>query len=235
MKIRNIVLWGFVAIISLGCGGPSSIMIKPDATKNIRSIAILEIKQPFYQMMDLSSATPWGAISEQNRAKEIKPKFVGILKKEKFSFNKYLTNELHKSLRKAGYKTYAIKVKRDEKEIFLKSYAKYKSAKVDALLDLTPVSAGYVVQQPMISSFWRPETKAFVRLVNARDGAILYQDTLMYGYHNTFMSAVDLDAPKKFHFEEREDIFKAGNKVIVNGLKDAATQVAAYIGKQLEK
>jgi len=235
MKIRNIIFLLSLAIISVSCGGPSAISVKPETTKNIRSIAILEIKEPFYQMMDLSSATPWGAIAEQNRAKEIKPKFVSILKKENFSFNKYLTKQLHRSLRKSGYKTYAIKVKRDEKDIFLKSYAKYKSTKVDALLDVTPITAGYVVESVLISGYWRPETKTYVRLVNSRDETVIYQDTLMYGYHNPFMSGFDLDAPKKFHFEERADIFKADNKTIVAGLKDAANKVAEHIGEQLKK
>ena len=235
MKIKNIMLSGLVAVVLIGCGGPSAIMIKPDATKNIRSIAILEIKKPIYRVMDLGSATPWGAIAEQNRAKEIQPKFLGILKKEKFSFHKYLTSQLHRLLRKQGYKTFAIKVKRDEKDIFLKNYAKYKSSKVDALLDINALTAGYVVENAMFSSNWRPETKTFVRLINRRDEAILYQDTLMYGYHNPFMSGFDLDAPEKYQFDEREDLFKAGNKVIVGGLKDAANQVAAHIAKQLKK
>ncbi len=228
-------MWLVVVVVSSGCGGPSAVLFKPDATKNIRSIAILEIKEPLYQVMDLSSATPWGAIHEQDRAKEIKPKFVGVLKKEKFSFNKYLTKELHRSLRKAGYKTYSIKVKRAEKTMFLKDYNKYNSLTVDALLDVSPLTAGYVVENALISSHWRPETKTFVRLVNVKDGAILYQDTMMYGYHNPFMSGVDLDAPKKFHFDEREDIFKAGSKTVVAGLKDAANSVAKEIGKQLKK
>lgn len=235
MNIRNIILLISVAVVSFGCGGPSSILVKPGATKNIRSIAILEIKEPLYQVMDLSSTTAWGAIAEQDRAKEIKPKFVGILKKERFSFNKYLTSQLHRSLRKEGYKTYSIKVKRSEKSLFLASYKKYKSSKVDALLDINPLTAGYVVENALFSSHWRPETKTYVRLVNAKDESIIFQDTLMYGYHNPFMSGFDLDAPKKYHFEERKDIFKAGNKIVIAGLKDAAKSVAAHVAKELKK
>lgn len=82
---------------------------------------------------------------------------------------------------------------------------------------------------------WRPESKTLVRLVNARDSSILFQDTMMYGYHNPFMSGIDLDAPKQFHFDERADIFKAGNKVVVAGLKDAAKKIAIEVGKQLKK
>lgn len=88
MKIINIILWFVIAIISAGCGGPSAIMVKPEALKNVRNIAILEINEPFYQIMDLGSSTPWGAIAAQSDAKEIKPKFVALLKKEKFSFEK---------------------------------------------------------------------------------------------------------------------------------------------------
>lgn len=236
MNIRNIILLAFVALISVGCGnGITSIAIKPNAVKNIRSIAILEIKKPTYQVMDFASATPWGAIAEQNRAKEIHPKFVGILNKEKFTFNKYLTKELHRALRKAGYKTYAIKVKRKDGKLFLDNYKKYSSSKVDALLDVAPFTAGYALENYLLSNFWRPENKTFVRLVKARDGAVLYEDTLMYGYHNPFMSGFELDAPKKYHFDNRDDLFKAGNKVIVGGLKDAAKSVAAHIAKQFKK
>lgn len=125
MKIINIILWFVIAIISAGCGGPSAIMVKPEALKNVRNIAILEINEPFYQIMDLGSSTPWGAIAAQSDAKEIKPKFVALLKKEKFSFEKNLTQELHRSLRKSGYKTFAIKVKRPAGlGKFLESYKK---------------------------------------------------------------------------------------------------------------
>ena len=235
MKIRTTFLSIFIAVVSISCGGgPSSILLKADATKNIRRIAILEIKEPLYQMVDLGSSTPWGAISAQNDAKEIKGTFDNVLKKEKFEFNKYLTQELHRSLRQAGFKTFAIKVKRADAGKFLESYEKYKTAKIDALLDVATITAGYVVENFITSSHWRPETKTLVRLVNARDGAILYQETLMYGYHNPFMSGVDLDAPEKFHYQNRADIFKAGNKAIVDGLKDAANKVALYVGNQLK-
>lgn len=235
MKIKNIVLLFAITITIIGCGGPSSIMLKPDAMTGIKSIAVIEMKEPAYFVMDLSSGTPWGAAAEKKRADEIKPKFVGILKKEKFIFTKQLSQQLHRSLRKAGYKTYAIKAKRGDKPAFLESYEKYKSGKVDALLDILPLGAGYTLENALISNFWRPQAEALVRLVDAKTGKILYQDRLMYGHHNPFISGVDLDAPKKFHFNKREDIFKAGNKVIVAGLKDGAKQIANYLGKSFRK
>ena len=235
MNIKNIVLWFVIAIISAGCGGPSAIMIKPGALKNIRNVAILEMSEPVYRMMDLGSATPWGAASAASDAQDIQPKFESVLKKEKFSFNKFLTQELHRSLRRAGYKTFAIKVKRTGPGKFIEDYKKYNLPKIDALLDVVPVTAGYVVQHVMTSNFWRPEAKANIRLVNARDGSTLHQNTINYGYYNPFFSGVDIEAPKKFHFEERVDIFKAGNKVVVAGLKDAAKKVAVEVGKQLKK
>ena len=235
MKIKSIVLLFAIAVFSVACGGPSAVMIKPEVKSQIRSIAVLEIKEPIYRMMDLGSSTPWGAVAAASDAKEIKPKFDAILKKEKFKFNKYLANQLHKSLRRAGYKTYAIKAQRAEAGKLLEDYKKYNRSKVDALLDVAVVSAGYVVENVITSNHWRPETRVFVRLVNAKTGEILHQDIMMYGYHNPFMSGVDLDAPKEYHFDEREQIFKAGNKVIVAGLKDAATKVASEVGKQLKK
>ena len=235
MKIKNIILWSFLALVLVGCGAGSSVIVKPEATKNIRSIAILEIQEPFYQVMDLGSSTPWGAVIEVNAAKEIKPKFVALLNKEKFSFNEYLTEELHRTLRKAGYKTYSIKVKRAELYKFVENYKKFSAEKADALLDVVSGTAGYVVEHPLTSAHWRPETKTLVRLVNTLDGNILYQDTVMYGYHNPFMSGVDIDAPKKFHYQKRDDIFAADSAVVVDGLKDAATKVAMHVSMKLKK
>lgn len=235
LKIKIIMLLSVISIVSVGCGGPSAVMVKPDALKNIRTVAILEIKKPLQRIMDMGSSTPWGAISAQNDMKEIQPRFDAILKKEKFAFNLALTQELHKALRHAGYKTYAIKVERADAAKLLEDYSKFKSRKVDALLDVAVVSSGYVVENVITSNFWRPEARVFVRLVNASDGTILYQDTMMYGYHNPFMSGVDIDAPEKFHFSAREDIFKAGNKVLVAGLKDASKKVAQQISKELKK
>ena len=134
MKIKNIILWFVIAIISAGCGGPSAIMVKPKALKNIRNVAVLEMDAPVYRMMDLGSATPWGAASAASDAQEIQPKFESILKKEKFAFNKSLTQELHRSLRRAGFKTFAIKVKRTARGKFIENYKKYNLAKIDALV-----------------------------------------------------------------------------------------------------
>lgn len=235
MKIKNIILLLAVSIISFGCGGPSAITVKPSQLKNIKNIGILEIQEPGYRMMDLGSATPWGAASAASDAQEIHPKFMSVLKKERFSFNKYLAQELHRSLRRAGYKTYSVKVKRTGPIKLLENYKKYNSPKIDALLDVAAITAGYVIQHGMMSTHWRPETRTFVKLVNARDASILHQDIMMYGYHNPFMSGVDIDAPEKFHYQERADIFKAGNKAVVAGLKDAAKKVAMELGKQLKK
>lgn len=235
MNIKNIILSMGIALILLGCGGITLVAMKPDAMSNIHSIAVFEMKEPPYIMMDLSSGTPWGAIAEKNRAEEIKPKFMGIINKEKFVFKDYLSQKVHSSLNKAGYKTYAVKVDRNAESAYIPSYEKYKNLKVDALLDIVPLGAGYTVQQPIVSSFWRSYAEVLVRVVDAKTGAILYEDRLMYGHHNPFISSVDLDAPKKYQFNEREDIFKAGDKVIIAGLKDGANQIAGYIGSKLRK
>ena len=234
-KIKIIVLLAFVTLVSTGCGGPSAVMVKPDALKNIRSIAVLEIKKPVQRIMDLGSSTPWGAASAHNDMKEIQPRFDAVLKKEKFAFNTALTQDLYKALRHAGYKTYALKVKRPDAAKLLEDYSQFKSRNVDALLDVVVVSSGYVVENFITSNFWRPEARVFVRLVNANDGTTIYQDTMMYGYHNPFMSGVDIDAPDKYHFSERADIFKAGDKTLIAGLYDASKKVAQQISKQLKK
>lgn len=234
-KIKTILLLAFISAVSTGCGGPSAITVKPDALKNIHSIAVLEIKKPLQRMMDLGSSTPWGAISATNDMKEIQPRFDAILKKEKFSFNTALTRDLYKALKHAGYKTYSLKVKRPDAAKLLEDYSQFKSKKVDALLDVAVVSSGYVVENFITSNFWRPEARVFVRLVNTSDGTILYQDTMMYGYHNPFMSGVDIDAPEKFHFSERADIFKAGDKTLIAGITDASKKVAQEISHQLKK
>lgn len=235
MKIKSIILWAVVAIVSAGCGGPDSILLKPDATKHIRTIAILKMKKPAYFMMDLSSATPWGAGMAAKDAQTIRPKFEAELKKENFDFEKYFTHKLHAYLKQQGYKTYNVNVKRDEKGLFYDNYAALKLKNIDAILDLNAIEAGYVLENLITSNFWRPSTRIFVRLVNTKDNATLYQNNYMYGHHNPFMSAIDIDAPKKFHFEEREDIFKAGSKTIVAGLKDGADKVAKQIALQLKK
>ena len=158
-----------------------------------------------------------------------------MLKKENFDFEKYFTTKLHAYLRNQGYKTYNVNIKRDEKALFYDNYANLKLKNIDAILDINAIEAGYVLENLITSNFWRPDTRIFVRLVNARDGVTLYQNNYMYGHHNPFFSAIDIDAPKQFHFSEREDIFKAGNKTIVAGLKDGADKVAKQIALQLKK
>ncbi|MCW8857666.1 MAG: hypothetical protein OQJ95_09910, partial [Kangiella sp.] len=165
---KRVFLISLVVFFLSACA-PSSVVIKPEDKQGIRTIAILQIDEPHLRMMNLGSGmAAFGAIGGAAiAASEESERLSKVLKKEKFSFSKQITNDLHKQLRAAGYKTTIIKVSREDKRKLLEDYSKI-NVKADAIMDVVVSNSGYVTEHFMFSPHWRPEARAFVVMVNAK-------------------------------------------------------------------
>ena len=215
---------------------PSAISIKPEDKASIKTIAILQIEEPQLRMLNLGSGmAAMGAIGAAFAANDESKKLFNEIKRQKFSFQNQLTLDLQKQLKNAGYKTMIVKVKRADIRSLLEDYSHLRIKNADAILDVAVTNYGYVTQHFMFSPHWRPEARAYVALAKPMTKKIMYQETMMYGYHNPLMSGVELDASAAFHFNDQEDIFKAGSTKIVSGLKEASLKIAMQISNTLRK
>lgn len=224
-------------VFLLAACAPSAVSIKAEDKKSIQTIAILEIEEPQLRMLNLGSGmAAMGAIGGAAiAAGSESEKLHKILQTNNFSFRKQLTQDLQQKLKSAGYKTMVVKVPREDSRSLLEDYSKLRIDGADAILDVVVTNYGYVTEHFMFSPHWRPEARVFVAMAKPMSSEAIYQDTMMYGYHNPFMSGANLDASKAFQFAEEEDVFSAGAPKIISGLKDASGKVASHISKALQK
>ena len=234
--IRKWSLFLSLVLLLTACA-PSAVSIRPEDKNSIKTIAILQIEEPQLRMLNLGSGmAAMGAIGGAAiAASSESERLFKALKSKKFSFRNQLTRDLQQQLKKAGYKTIVVKVPREDTRSLLGDYSKLRIKNADAILDVVVTNYGYVTEHFMFSPHWRPEARAFVALAKPMDNKVIYQDAMMYGYHNPFMSGVELDAPKAFHFAEQEDVFKAGASKIISGLKDASLKIALHSSNTLKK
>ncbi|MDH5484673.1 MAG: hypothetical protein OEY43_05485 [Gammaproteobacteria bacterium] len=228
---------GLVFVLSIAACAPSAVSIRPEDKAGIKTIAILQIEEPQLRMLNLGSGmAAMGAVGGAAiAAGDESQKLFNELKKNKFSFRDQLTRDLKNQLKKVGYKTIVVKVKRADVRSLLGDYSKLRIKNADAILDVVVTNYGYVTEHFLFSPHWRPEARAFVAMAKPMGTQVIYQDTMMYGYHNPLMSGVELDASPAFHFAEQDDVFKAGSKKIISGLKDASLKIAMQISSSLSK
>jgi len=87
--------------------------------------------------------------------------------------------DLKASLEGHGYAVTDIAIPRPDAKL-LKAYPGAADGAADAYLDVAVVSYGYVAAGISDSSPYRPFVSAKCRLVRARDGAVLMEDTILY-------------------------------------------------------
>lgn len=231
MTFKKIVLLSLFTLVLTACGGPSSVMIKPEQKQNIKTIALIEITNPPTRMLNLG--TGFGAIGLAVSVES--EKLEEILKKNRFNFALQLTSDLEAYLKRSGYVVKKVNVNRTKELALFEDYKSLNIKGVDAILDIVVGNHGYVTEHFMLSPHYRPESRTLVQMADAVSGQVIYSDIMMYGYHNPFMSGIDLETQKKFEFPNQEDVFNAGDKVIVAGLRDAALQTAKEIANALKK
>lgn len=228
-----------ILTILTGCGTTKT-TLRPDATANITTIAIIKVDEPpAYVAQDFGNVgMMFGAAgaavaggSSANSGKSV----ASVTAKANYKASKRFTSQLAKKLSASGYKVKLVSVKRKDKTELLENYnAVIKVVRADAILDVVIESMGYATEHPMFSAHWRPASQVQVAFVDTRTGEKIYTEKFMYGYHNPFMSGTDIEAPEKYHFDNAEELF-ASDAEFINGLNHSVDAVVNQIVKTLKK
>jgi len=220
----------FVATLVTGCGG-NAVAIKPDAVSSVKTIALLEVPAPQYRLINLGSPIPLATVVIDKTTGAEKSVQTAV-DNHGYAFNQKLTDELTAQLEKSGFKVIHINASRSELKL-MKDYSTIDAQGADAILDVVAQSAGYVTEHYIFSPEWRPESSTVAAMYSPKNNEVIYEETIMYGYHNPLNTATDLDAPKEFFFKNQEAVFEAGEETLLAGLDDAAKSIASEIASRL--
>lgn len=209
----------------------------------IESITLVSVPEPleYVTMNKGSAAGALGAIGGALMALDGYEKtkgLLGALARSKFSFSEQLTQDLSATLGAGGYRVAMATADRGGRpDKLLDDYAAIwaASGESDALLDVSVVNVGYSTEHFMFSPFWRPDVMVRASLVLRTTGERLYEERIMYGYHNMFMSGAKLDTPKEYQFADQDALNAADDATLINGLKDASRRIAAHIAEKMIK
>ena len=158
----------------------------------------------------------------------------GAISRTKFSFADQLTQDLSAALAERGLKTQRVDADRKGRpDKLLEDYSSFQATGADAILDVSTVALGYATEHFLFSPHWRPEAHVRVALVSRASSQRLYEERIMYGLHNPFMSAAKLDAPKQYQFADQEAMDAADDATLIGGLKDASKAIAAHVAKNI--
>lgn len=230
--------FSMLLLVTLTACGVTKVSIKPEVKQKIRTIAIVLPEEPPVRVKNLGGlGNAFGAIGTGIQA-AVEGDFLKLdktMRQKKFTYSRGMVTALRKELRKAGYKTKIVKIKRKEPGKLREDYSRLRVKGADALLDVVITNIGYVTENFVLSPEWRPESRAMFALSIPRQKETVYQETIMYGYHNPFMTGTEIDAPKKFQFNGEAEITKASKKTIISGLQDSINKIAAHVAEQLKK
>lgn len=205
----------------------------------IQTIALIRVPQPHEvtTMNKGSLAFAFGAIGAGAVALDAQTKqkgLLGALARTQFSFSDQLTQDLNAALTARGFKTLLVEADRKNRpDKLLEDYSGISAGGADAILDVSLASLGYATEHYLFSPHWRPDVKVYASLVQRNSSARLYEERIMYGVHNRFLSAAKLDAPKQFQFADQETLEAADDATLIGGLKDASQAIAAHVAKQI--
>jgi len=242
MKTRNILMCNtmLAALALSGCGASVPVKVGQQSLSGIRTVAIVKVPEPReYTVIDKGSpAGAMGAVGGAAIAMEANKNqkgLLGALARTKFSFADELTAELQATLRKLGYQTKVVSAQRSDPHKLLGEYSALTTSNDDAVLDVSTKGAGYATQHWLTSPFWRPEAHVEVALYSRNAGELVYDESFMYGYHNPFISATNLDAPVAYQFANKAAMEATSDERLISGLKDAAKAIANAVAAKFAK
>lgn len=171
-----------------------------------------------------------GNLIEAHRAAGAQQEMQAVLAKANYNYAAALTDSVFLAMRKAGFSMVRSPDSRPEKERgrFLDNYPQMK--RVDAYLD---VYADYVGFQALQSSEdYRPRLEISARLVDARNGRVLFQDRIVYGFSvSTDEDAVLVRAEDNYRFRDRAAL-QANPTLTARALQNAIEAVSWELAKQ---
>lgn len=230
-------LLGFVFLA--GCASVPQQTFHRPTEQPLKKIALITIPDPaFYHAMDwanpgLMFGAVGGAVAGAQMNAQTK-QFNNLISSKGLVKATLLSGELAAKLRQYGYEVVRVDLAHKKPSELLESYDGLANDKVDAILDVVfaPYGAGYSTVNLFDREF-RPDVRVKAKLVSKYSGKVLYSGVVMYGYHNPFMTATDLDAPKRYYFSDF-DTLVANRDQAVEGIKAGFIAAADQIAEALK-
>ncbi|TAG49980.1 MAG: hypothetical protein EAZ30_01560 [Betaproteobacteria bacterium] len=180
-----------VAINFAGCATIEKQAFNREANATVRKVALIEPRPTtgFGISIQNHPALHLGLIGALAYATEMTSKSNSLdaaMKPLGWSLTEALTAAVAEELTKSGYEVVRIDLKRDALTL-VKDYAEYKSnpafapaLSADAWIDLATRDPLYIANGP--TSDYLPSIGVTVRMVSAKDQAVLYREDFLYGY-----------------------------------------------------
>ena len=239
MNIMSKAFFISVTMMMLAACGTTQVALNPEATANIDSIALVRVIEPAtytgadFGNIGMAFGAIGGAVAGSSSAKAGKS-INQIAIDKNIKAGERLTAALTDKLEANGFDVTLVTATRDKKTKLLSDYSNVKSNGADVILDCVIESIGYSTENPITSNFWRPSSQIKVALVESKSQKVIYSEKFMYGYHNPYLSATDIDAPKKYRFKNKEELFSDTDRLaegIVNSIDSIAIQIADRLKK----
>jgi hypothetical protein len=226
-------------IILIGCvARVGQVAFEPPAGSHIETIGIPTISPASLIFNDPKNpALKFGLIGGLIHAGEMKGKATELYDNPRSYYAELMHRVLFDDLVKVGYVSADIPVERRNPKAFIDNYDGLPGPAVDAVLDVVLVEGGYTnVTYPKDGGArfggFRPYFRVIAKLVTPGSGKILYSGTFMYGHHNRYITATNLDAPPE-NFFDNVDAMKVDQGKVKKGLELAINAIAGKIAEQL--
>ena len=236
--INKIFLTTLITCLLAACGS-TQVMLSPESTANLQHITLIRVEEPAaYSGLDFGNigmafGAIGGAMAGTSSAKTGN-NINQIAIEKSIKAGERLTQLLTDRLSTNGYKVTLTSAARDKKTELLDNYSDIDLGESDALMDIVIESIGYATENPITSRFWRPSSTIKVALIDSVTKQVIYSEKYMYGYHNPYISATDIDSPKAYHFRNKEALLSDSDK-LAQGIVGSIEEVAAEIASRLKR
>jgi hypothetical protein len=232
--LKLTVAMGFALVLS-ACGSLPPANFEQSSRIDVRRVCLTTPGVP--ERPQVTIMNPIGAgfgvvgnLIEARRAAGAQQEMQAVLAKAGYNYETALSDSVFVAMSKAGFTMIHSLESRPENER-AKFMTRYPTVKrVDAFLD---VYADYVGFQALQSSEdYQPRLEISVRLVDAKNGKILYQGRIVYGFSvATDEDAVLVHTENTFRFRDRTAL-QANPTLTARALQGAIDAVAWELAKQ---
>lgn len=231
MKRQVAIVWIVLAAALSGCGQIPKQAFNRDAATHVRTILVAQAAdQDAYDAAILGHpAASFGLVGALVAAADMQAKttrLTAAIDVKETRLQARLAEKLVESLGNSGYAATVIVLPKGIKDEEVLAHVK-KSGQGDATVIVT-LRGSYWAAGP--STDYQPRLIAQVRAVELAAGAILYQDTLTYGYAAPNMKTIHLASDPKYRFGNM-DVLVAdpalAREGLIRGVDALAEQIAA--------
>ncbi|MET1028004.1 MAG: hypothetical protein ABWY00_12615 [Dongiaceae bacterium] len=232
MSIMRLAALAVAAMLLVGCT-QQEIPFDHASAGDIKVIGLLTPALPSGPDVILASSPAQsfgliGAIVDASMQANRETHFKDLLSGQHFSAEEALTQCVTEKLQAAGYTVTPVPVARP-KDDFLKQYPVTTGPKVDAYLDIVATEYGYVAAGVGAANPYRPAFAMTIKLVRAKDTAILMQDNIIYNPVGSYSNWVTISPDPTYQFSDFDSLMADPAKA-VSGLKIAFDKSAGATG-----